>query len=522
MQQNKYKLSMWLLYKAKHCKVNGYNLIADRENNAALAAYITLILSKIKDTNAVLSLVNRYVNLNFKQQLPENLPHIPTWILAAEAYTLLSVNHPGDLINIDESQVLQDIIASGELILEYVQHLAQNTNLWPQINSTLQYEFAKIYERWSVIQLQNNNDCLHGIEKIYQLLLEMPHQWLAYSSPSEQLESFTHISADISGIFDKYILQHIPAEFLAAQQYGLGQLQLNFCVDQAVNTFADLHVPYSDAELPDYARDVLFKVQVYFKYNNSEHRYLLATSWFAHDLGTVVQRFDNYYNRKFKYKLKHNRYHWISLDGMSNQVEGHGNTATHKLIDYDRLATVYQEWLINAVPINDPILQERLKKNTKFIRYYSNLLDSGSCIEMQTQEIEILRALLHNELNSIIMQQRVAVAVAMQQDAGLIAAMAKIDAQYAVLSVFARLLNVNFLTTKLNEEFNVFIHDMQQTHYLDIDLKQHFDSVFVCRNFAISPNESYAHGELYGKIQAVLAQLKILQTELTISRLLVF
>lgn len=513
---------MWLLYKAKHDKVNGCGLIADRENNTALAEYMTLLLSKIKDTDSVLSLVNRYINLKFMQSLPEDLPHIPTWILAAHAYASLSVNYSDEPINIDESQVLKDIIKAGELILEYVRYLAQNTELWHQFNDSLDVEFEKIQGIWSLLQMHNNSNCLYGMEKIYSDLRSFPYQWLASSSSTQQLELFTPITADISHLFERYILENIPTEFLAAQEYGLGQLQLNFCVDASVNTFADLHIAYSNDELPDHSRDVIFKVEVYFKYTNSEQRYLLTTSWFAHDLVTSAQRFETYYNGKFAYKLKHNRYHWISLDGRCNHVESHGNTPTHKPINHDKLAKVYQEWLINATPINSPVVQDRIRKNPKFMHHYKEVLESGSCTEAQTQPIELLRTLLKNELNAIILQQRTDIAVAMQKDVEFMAAVARIDAQYSVLNVFGRLLNENFLTIKLNDDFNVLIQNMQCAHSLDIDLKQRFDRLFVYKKFYGNFDKLYACGEFYGKVQAVLAQLKFLQTELTISRLRVF
>lgn len=513
---------MWLLYKARNNKVNGCNLIAHVESKAEFASYVAKLLHSIKNSDEVLAMVNRYVNLKFAQQLPENLPHIPSWILAAQAYVFLSNNHPNSLSGINDTLVLQDIISLGEEIVKYIVNLSQQETLWQKLNINVEQNLHTMAVRWHILQDKHDTNFVAAMSKMYQHLHMLPQQWLADSNSQEQLEYFNPITVDVSDLFAQHILPHIPAEFVVADRYELGKLQIKFSVDAHTNTFADVHIPYGDEFLPDCARDVIFKIETYFKAANNETSYLLATSWLAYDLGTAAQRFENYYNGKFQYKLKHKRYHWISIDGRSNQVEGHGNTQTHKLIDYQLLANTYAKWLKVAVPANFAEPQQRLLQNAKFKQTAMLLTESKSCTTLNQQHVELLRAVLHNELIALMLNHRQALALSLQQDFELCDAVAQVDALYAILEVFARLLNCSFVDQNFGSKFKDFLNNMRQVSSLDSNLQQEFNNLLICNDFISTEMKAYEHGELYNKLQETLARLKILQAELTISKLQFF
>ncbi|HSX20822.1 MAG TPA: hypothetical protein VLG38_06865, partial [Gammaproteobacteria bacterium] len=323
VQDSKHKLAMWLLYKSKHPKVNGRSFSAEQ---------LPLLAAKLQDSDACLSLINRYVNTNFAQDLPEDIPHIPTWLQAAHAYALISATHPANLADIDEEQFLQDVLVIGNKTTKFVEDLAANPELWQRLTQAVQQTSAQLQARWALLQLQVKPAYLQDLSK---LVTTEKSTWIAHPAAQHlQLEPFTPRNVDVSHLWHNHLQQHIPAEFLSAAEHGLGSLQISYAVEKSVNTFADLHIPYGH-QLPDYARDVLFRIDVHFKPPTSEHPQLLTSTWLAYDLCDATQRFEQYYQRKFKYGLRHTKYHWISLDGLANQVEGHGNTNTQKLIDHD-------------------------------------------------------------------------------------------------------------------------------------------------------------------------------------------
>lgn len=510
---------MWLLYKAKHPKVNGCSLITQQSQNSDFATNLAFLLNETQEQDAILSLVNRYLNLFFDQNLPEDLPHIPSWLLAAQAYSWLVANaNSTELVN--ETEVLQDIVNVGEIILEYIESLAKNQDLQVLLNCDLQRTFSALNERLQVL-LSADQFCWGKLQETYAKLRLEPKRWLA-DSANEQLEYFSPMTVDVTELFNQHILPHISDELIAAHHYGLGKLQIQFSIDAHTNTFMDLHTPYSDNLLPDYARDVIFKIETYFKATNTDAHYLLATSWFAHDLRTAANRFEDYYNGKFKFKLKHKRYHWISLDGRANQVEGHPNTLTHKLIDHERLADIYSKWLGKVKPANDPELQQRLLQNYKFKQTALLLSETNSCTVLETQQAEFLRNVLSKEIPSLLLRQRQAMILELQRDADLRSITVKIEALYSVLSVFGYLLNEPFVVGKISKDFNDFWFAMSSDSNLELDAMQQLKELLMPKDFLLVNPQAYQQGELYKRVQAALAGLRILHNELTISRLRIF
>lgn len=307
----KFKLHMWLLYKSKHPKANGRSLPESA-------------LMQVTQPDPILGLINRYANQAFDLNLPEELPHMPTWLLAATAYAdLLAMEQ-----EIQETQVIQAIILLGEQVVNYIAALRTNSEFFNQLNIAIQ-------------QLRQRE-----AEILQQLAppLELPVvQMLAQAAPwAQQLERFAPVAWDLTAYWASYA---IAEDYGLAEYYQLGSIIAEYTVLPS-NTFTEVHMAYTAGALPVDAQQVQFQVDVFFKYQS--HKYLLATSKHAYHLPTAQARFEQYYRHKFQYPLRHTRFDWISIDGCKNQVTGHHVTDCIKLIDYTKLGQMYQRWFAAA------------------------------------------------------------------------------------------------------------------------------------------------------------------------------
>lgn len=495
IQKEKHKLAMWLIYKAKHPKLNGANFAMENIAGAC---------NKLQHGAEALALVNRYVNARFSQHLPEELPHIQTWLLAANAYVVAAnVTTPAA----SEEQLLADIIESGQQVLGFAQDLAANAELWHELHGAVQHVQSIIIARWQYLQDESNKD-----------LNPCPIARVAQSNATKQLEPFTIANVDISKIWDEHLKKYIPEDLAYAVDQGLGKWHVNFTVDKDVNKFADVHIAYGNNILPDAARDVLFKLEILYVPNKRDP-VLVATSWLAYDLYDSRRRFDEYYINKFKPGLPHTRYHWISLDGRTNQVEGHGNTATHKPIDYERLGQVYMQWLQKAEPINKPEILARVKQNPAFMQQNSDLVLSGSHAIVHKEQAISLSISVAEDLRDQILKQRITFASLLQQDPILKTAISKLDVLYAILVVYMRILNVPFYNADIGAKFNELLNMLPQSEVLDLPIIQQFDALIKTPCAVPLPQDEYLNGEFYQKMQTALARLKLLHATVTADRL---
>lgn len=307
----KFKLKMWLLYKSKHPKANGRSL----PDSAIL---------KVTAPDHVLGLLNKYANQEFYLNLPEDLPHMPTWLLAVHAFVELS------MLEEDRRDVLamHDIIRLGDNILGYIETLRADTEFYNQMNIALQGLRQREAE---VLQQLAPPEELPIVRK-----LARPAAW------ERQLERFSAVVWDLSEHWVHYALSE---EYSLAEFYQLGSLTAEYIVLRS-NTFTEVHMAYGAAELPVSSQLIKFRIEIYFKYQTRQ--YLLASSMHAYYLATAQDRFEKYYRQKFQYPLKHTRYDWISIDGTKNQISGHIVTDCKKLINYTKLGSLYQRWFADS------------------------------------------------------------------------------------------------------------------------------------------------------------------------------
>lgn len=310
----KLKLNMWLLYKAKHSKVNGVLQDPVALHTAA------------RQPAAKLGLINRYLNQEFSQQLREDFPHVPTWLLAADAYIELLPRYQ----DLRESHILQDIITLGSELHAYLLDLTANAPLRQRLAAGM--DLLEQEQQNIISQLQPRVP----VREVARCAKPAPWEY--------QLEKFTALPWDLSAIWEGYRLND---ELLVAQHYQLGTIYAQYVVERS-NTFTEVHVPCSQDPLPNNAGQIKFKVEILFKHNDQAQSYLLATSQHQYLLANGYERFTQYYQQKFRGSFKHRNYLWISLDGMQNQVVGHPVTNTQKPIDYTRLAQLYAYWFRNS------------------------------------------------------------------------------------------------------------------------------------------------------------------------------
>ena len=75
--------------------------------------------------------MSMHISINSFQRI---LPHIPTWLLAANnAYVVASNNDKPAATSINEERLLTDIIGIGKQTLLFAQLLALNSVLWLQL-----------------------------------------------------------------------------------------------------------------------------------------------------------------------------------------------------------------------------------------------------------------------------------------------------------------------------------------------------------------------------------------------------
>lgn len=509
LKQSKHNLGLWLWRKAANEKVTRVNCNLEQ---------LPILCSKAGESDAYLNPINRYVNEIYAQNLPLDIPHIPTWLKAAHAYVAISAAYPA-LQEENEVKLLADIIAIGQKTLNFVQVLANNKQLWQQIAQSKNDIHMQLSSRWVMLKQQIEEEFLQTIQDILEI--KTPQSaWLAQTGSSyEQLEAFTPIAVDISELWHTQIKKHLPREFYAAVAKGLGSWHITYHIDKGTNTFADLHIPYGDTLLPNHARDVIFRIAVGFKEAGNSKPHLLLNTWVAYDLRTAKLRMEEYYLNKFKYGLRHKNYNWISLDGMSNQVTGHTNTATHKLVDPDKLALVYQNWLAKAIPINEPVIMQRLQENPLFAAEKGNLLANQECCEVYTEQIMELKERLGAKLHLFMQQRRCEYANILAEDLILRKCLEKLDLYYTIVAVYMRLLNIPFKKHDNILRFNNIIALLQQPDTLNVDVISQLDALFTEEFVLEPPTDQYLYGEFYQKMQAALASLSVLQTQVQVERL---
>jgi hypothetical protein len=504
MRDNKHRLAMWLLYKAKHPKVNGALLSFD---------HLQKLLDKLQSADAVLGLINRYLNENFAQEFPLDLPHIPTWIMAANMYVVLSMKYPAQLPVGDEEQMIEDILNVGEKILSFVKLLASGSEFWHVFNYTMQQNILFMQTRWALLQSQVTSIYMHGMDDLYNEPI-IERQILAQSNHDGQLEPFNPINVEINDIWLQYLQPYLPIEAQVAVMHGLGDWQVKFTVDRNVNFFNDPHLPANGHILPEYARDVLFKLEVFYQAKEQTNAYLLLTAWLAYDLHDSQQRFDQYYQGKFKYELRHRRYHWISLDGLANQVEGHGNTVTQKLIDYEKLAKVYQRWFLSAVPVNNPAILARLRHNTHFWQQNGMMLEKQDYCVLNDANINILRPILQNAMRDLMLAKRLEIASLLLQDQVMVNTLNKIDMYCTIQFALGQILNIANEQYKFAQQFMLILHMLQQPETLQTDLYATLEALFSTTLPELRPKQEFLHGEFYLKVSNALNRLALLQSSL--------
>ena len=511
LNKNKLKLNMWLLYKSKHCKANGKDLITPHENTENLTMFVSLVLRKIRDYDAVLGMVNRYANLEFSQRLPEELPHIPTWILCANTYIFLLQNYGHQLQDVEkEPQIIQDVIAVGEQVLEFVANLAENKALFERVQEEIMHHYNIALQEYQRHVATFQLNVLEDITKLKDACLQdnANKVMCAHYAPIEQLEAFDPVTLDITRMWQEYLHGLIPVECWLAQYFNLGAIYITYTIDATVNTFAEVPAAYSHTPLPDSSRDIIFRLNVYFK-TNSDTKTLLTTAWFAYDLGNGQRRFDEYYQRKFKYGLRHYRYLWVSINGQKNQVAGNPITETNKPIDYQRLATVYQQWWLAAQPVHlhDTM---RLRQNKAFMQKIGDMLDRQQCVQVMMQNIDLIKLQLDLELQRKIFEKRMLLSSAMQNLPILGNALSKIDAYHSVLAVYQQILNYKDISEGLAiNKFNQLLQGLAHDVVIATNFADNFINLFKS-NAIIENNPDFKQGVFYQKVQLVVTQLRLL------------
>jgi hypothetical protein len=510
LHKNKYKLSMWLLYKARHRKANGRDLIALLENSADLSNYVAMILRKINSYDGLLGMINRYINLELQQELPEELPHLPSWLMSANIYVYLLQQYAELLRDQDkEPKLLQDIIAIGEQVLGFVEMLAANESLLYALQTKLSefYNIAKQeYNKHAIVARVNY---LAGIATITQ---EFHNAFdfggmLAYANSAEQLEAFDPVTINVTEIWKAHFSSVVPAECLLAQHLGLGSILITYTVD-AVNDFHSTRIAYAGGQLPDQGRDVLYRLDLFFK-TKADHKTLLATAWFAYDLGNAQRRFDEYYQRKFKYGLRLYRYLWISLNGRQNQVQGHGVTETHKLIEYQRLASVYQEWWYKAQPVNVLDIQIRLRQNLAFMQKTGGLLDENKFMQVHIHNIELLKLQLMLDLQGKVFEKRIKIVTELQASRAFNDSISKIDAYSAILLIYGQILNCDIACYKSPQtKVAAILQQIPEDNLSRTDFATALQELFDFDIIELALDK-YQTGIFYKRVEYILAKLRL-------------
>lgn len=314
-EEIKFKLKMWLLYKSQHPKANG----------RCLPEHVIL---RIHTPEHVLGLLNKYANQEFGLELSEDLPHMPTWILAARAFTELSrLEEDGE-----GHAVMSDIVQVGDSVLGYIATLRSQVEFFTQLSISIQALRQRQEEFLQQLAPPEELPIVHKLAR--------PAVW------EKQLERFAALAWDLSEHWDNYELSE---EYAVAEFYKLGSLTAEYTVLQS-NTFTEVHMAYGAVELPVAAQQVKFQINIVFTHQTTQ--YILASSTHAYFLATAQDRFEKYYRQKFQYPFKHTRFDWISIDGNKNQVSGHIVTDCKKLIDYTKLGRLYQKWFAESQLLN--------------------------------------------------------------------------------------------------------------------------------------------------------------------------
>ncbi len=151
------------------------------------------------------------------------------------------------------------------------------------------------------------------------------------------------------------------------------------------------------------------------------------------------------------------------------------------------------------------------------------LIERGDYVEVHNDQIMLLQLTLYNELRNEMIKQRQVFAGLLQQDVALNAALQKLEVYFAIITVYARFLNINFTAPKLLVRFNELLSSLQHPENLNADLYPQFTALFTLptftADFILAHSDQYQHGEFYGKMQATLARLGLLKTRATLDRL---
>jgi hypothetical protein len=316
-------------------------------------------------------------------------------------------------------------------------------------------------------------------------------------------------NAALTELWRNNFAAHIPVEFHLAENYELGNLQVSFAIDPNVNRFAHVHTHYSTSALADGVRDVLYRIDVSFKSPTNPHAYNLLTAWFAYDLVSSCKRFEEYYRSKFKYPLKHARYLWISLDGMRNQVEDNGETDTHKLINYTRLAELYKKWWSLAQPVNAPDVMIRVVQNSGFSAQYRSMLERGDFFNLNLQNILSLQFQLQSQIQQKVLVQRQNVASKLQASAILPIIFGKIDAYLAIVTAFGHLLNDAQQLPQVSGKFAEILTLLLKPGTIQVNFAQELANLFHLSQ-AVIVAENYQQGLFYQKISHTVTRLQLL------------
>lgn len=519
LQHNKIKLSMWLLFKAKHSKVNGRDLFKAANPVSDISNYVSLALDKSEQPESILGLVNKYVNLEFNQSFPEDIPHIPSWVISANTYISLLNLHADNLsLDANEDKVIQDIILVGKQILNFIQELASNAQFWRKIVDGMHLHGDIAYAHLSEIINQYEFNPLRPLSDLWSNTDHAMTEHTTYAvaaADNLQIENFDRVNFELGDKWTQYLQASIPQEFFIAQAYGVGKIQVSYAIDPTVNHFANARVPYNIEPLPDQVRYVLYKVMVHFQLQNNTNSTLILTAWFAYDLEHSCKRFEEYYNLKFKFGLRHKRYLWISLDGMHNQVNGHGESDTHKLIDYTRLAGIYHNWFQLAEPVCKPSIASRLVNHPQFMQEYSGLLAQNSCVQVDDYNITVLQVLIIQQIQNKILSLRVNIAEAVQQSNNLRQVINKLDAYYAVFNAFRHVISPTAVhAIRPSISLLQIVDKLIQPGCLEADVAKDFIQLLY-PEFGDTNSFDCNQSELYQTIANILARLGFLSLNLT-------
>jgi len=287
-------------------------------------------------------------------------------------------------------------------------------------------------------------------------------------------------------------------------------LQFNFAIDKEANDFVHVRLPYGMDLLPDNARDVLYKITIYFKFSDNPQPYLLLTAWFAYDLESSYKRFEQYYRVKYIKTLQHTRYYWISLDGKQNLVAGHEVTNTNKPVNTARLASLYQNWWPQTQPVNSPTVLERVKSKPQFYAKYATMLNGGQFLCREQINIIQLQPLFQAKLQQKILEQRINIVSILQSSQVIPLCLDKIDAYNAVLTVFKQILHIPCSVTSITTQFTNILSLMQNPGCLQQNLEQQLNDLLSPGLLLNSTPLNYEQGIFYQKIDYMLSQLRLL------------